>query len=175
VGDTLYGCTNNNLIYALDAENGRERWRFDPQADLSGILSRKCRSVSYYEASEPIGQCQGRIIAATVDARLFAIDAKTGELCTSFGENGFVNLLTDLGPVKKGFVLSTSGPAITNGVAVIGGWISDGQEIGEPSGVAILNLGGGAVPDELVAQIAQISISVEGNCCAMTLDPPAGC
>lgn len=135
VGDTLYGCTNNNLIYALDAENGQERWRFDPQADLSGILSKKCRSVSYYEASETIGQCQSRIIAATVDARLFAIDAKTGELCTSFGENGFVDLLTDLGPVKKGFVLSTSGPAITNGVAVIGGWISDGQEIGEPSGV----------------------------------------
>ncbi|SMQ86173.1 quinoprotein glucose dehydrogenase/quinate dehydrogenase (quinone) [Devosia lucknowensis] len=135
VGDTLYGCTNNNLIFALDAENGEQRWRFDPGSDLSGVMSKKCRSVSYYEASQPIEECQARILAATVDARLFAIDARSGELCTSFGEEGFVDLLTDMGPVKKGFVLSTSGPTVTNGVAVIGGWISDGQEVGEPSGV----------------------------------------
>lgn len=135
VGDTLYGCTNNNLIFALDAENGEQRWRFDPGSDLSGVMSKKCRSVSYYEASQPVEECQSRILAATVDARLFAVDARSGELCTSFGEDGFVNLLTDLGEVKKGFVLSTSGPTVTNGVAVIGGWISDGQEVGEPSGV----------------------------------------
>jgi glucose dehydrogenase len=135
VGDTLFGCTNNNLIFALDAENGEQRWRFDPGSDLSGVLAKKCRSVSYYEASQPVEECQARILAATVDARLFAVDAVTGELCTSFGEDGFVDLLTDMGEVKKGFVLSTSGPTVTNGVAVIGGWISDGQEVGEPSGV----------------------------------------
>ena len=135
VGDTLYGCTNINLVFALDAETGEERWRFDPQPDLSGIMQKKCRSVSYWEAAEPVEECPSRIIAATVDARMFAVDARTGELCTGFGEDGFVNLLTDLGPVKKGFVLSTSGPVVAGGVAVIGGWISDGQEVGEPSGV----------------------------------------
>lgn len=135
VGDTLYGCTNVNRIFALDAETGTEKWSFDPQPDISGVMSKKCRSVTYWQAAEPIPECQSRILAATVDARLFAIDAESGELCTGFGENGFVNLLTDLGPVKKGFVLSTSGPVVANGVAVIGGWISDGQEVGEPSGV----------------------------------------
>lgn len=135
IGDTLIGCTNNNIIFALDAETGAEKWRFDPAPDTKGVLVKKCRSVSYYEASQPIEECQTRILAATVDARLFAVNAQTGELCTSFGEEGFVNLLTDLGDVKPGFALSTSGPIVAGGVAVIGGWIADGQEVGEPSGV----------------------------------------
>ena len=135
VGDTLLGCTNNNIIFALDAETGVEKWRFDPAPNTKGVLVKKCRSVSFYEASEPIEECQTRVLAATVDARLFAVNAQTGELCTSFGEDGFVNLLTDLGPVKPGFALSTSGPIVAGGVVVVGGWISDGQEVGEPSGV----------------------------------------
>lgn len=135
VGDTLFSCTNNNIIFSLDAETGEENWRFDPQPDLRGVLARKCRSVSYYEASEPIAECQTRILAATLDARLFAVDSKTGELCESFGEGGYVSLLQDLGEVKPGFALSTSGPIVAGSVAVIGGWIADGQEVGEPSGV----------------------------------------
>ena len=31
VGDLLYACTGGNVIVALDAESGAERWRFDPE------------------------------------------------------------------------------------------------------------------------------------------------
>lgn len=134
VDDTLYGCTRNNLIYAVDAETGRERWRFDPQADLQGVVAKNCRSVSYWEAPKPVAECQSRIIAATVDARLFAVDARSGALCKSFGENGYIDLRTDLGPVKKGYVMSSSGPLVAGGLVVVGGWVSDGQETNSPSG-----------------------------------------
>lgn len=135
VGSTLYACTNASILMALDGDTGKELWRFDPQQDLSGYYSENCRSVSYWESATPIDDCPARIIYATVDGRLVAVDAKTGKACEGFGDKGSVSLLKDMGPVKKNFHYSSSGPTIAGGVAVVGGWISDGQEVNEPSGV----------------------------------------
>jgi glucose dehydrogenase len=52
---------------------------------------------------EPRAACPERILTATTDARLIAIDAKTGQRCSDFGTNGEVTLLNGMGDVKPGF------------------------------------------------------------------------
>lgn len=138
IGDLLYACTGGNVIVALDAETGEQRWRFDPQVNVPkiGNFGTTCRGVSYYRAPESYtGDCVERVVTATTDARLFAVDAKSGERCASFGHNGEVNLLPGMGEVKPGFYFVTSPPAIARGQAIIGGWVMDNQEVKEPSGV----------------------------------------
>ncbi len=126
------------MIVALDAETGELRWQFDPQVKVPkiGNFGTTCRGVSYYRAPEThTGDCVERIVTATTDARMFAVDAKTGARCASFGGNGEINLLPGMGDVKPGFYFVTSPPTIARGRAIIGGWVMDNQEVGEPSGV----------------------------------------
>ena len=141
VKDKLYACAAGNVIIALDAESGQEAWRFDAEVDenLLGIASyftSTCRSVSFYEApADYSGECAERILMGTVDARLLAVDANTGEQCRSFGDNGSVDLTKNMGDVPMLYYMVTSAPAIVRGNAVLGGWVLDNREVNEPSGV----------------------------------------
>src|SRR3546814_7784420 len=40
-----------------------------------------------------------------------------------------------MGYVEKGYYVGTSPPALVRGKLVLGGWVTDGQHVGEPSGV----------------------------------------
>ena len=139
IGDTLYTCTPRNVVIALDAETGAERWRFDPKAQ-SPVWNR-CRGVGYYDAAahDPaIGQnetCRQRIVTTTIDRRLIEIDAKTGELCRSFGKDGVVSLDVGIGEIKPGYYFQTSAPTVMRDMILVGGWVYDNRETGEPSGV----------------------------------------
>ena len=136
IGDTLYVCLARNIISALDADTGAERWRFDPELKDSKVgFTTTCRGVTYFKAPSPPADCPERILTATTDARLIAVDSKTGKRCTDFGTNGEVTLLAGMGDVKPGFYYVTSPPTLANGVAVLGGWVADNVETQEPSGV----------------------------------------
>lgn len=136
VGDTLYMCTQTNVVIALDPETGRERWRFDPKVDRTGAtFVSTCRGVAYFKATAPVADCPERIVTTTFDARLLAVDARTGKLCRSFGDNGQVNLLKGLGPVEKGFYYASSAPAIVRGKVVVGGYVRDNDRVDIISGV----------------------------------------
>lgn len=131
VGDTVYACNNVNEIFALDAETGARRWVHAAE----GTTGRNCRGVAYYKAPGATGACAERILTATNTARLVALDAATGKLCTGFGNNGKVNLLDGLSKAPEGYYQVSSAPAMVRGKLVIGGWVTDGQYWGEPSGV----------------------------------------
>lgn len=138
IGDSLYICTPHNLVIALDAETGEERWRFDPQVtDSANRQHLTCRGLSYHASeSSAVGQaCQQRLFMPTADARLIALDPQTGEVCRSFGENGAVNLWKNMPHVKEGFYYSTSPPVVANGLIIIGGAVNDNVSTTEPSGV----------------------------------------
>lgn len=135
IGATLYVCLAGNIITALDADSGERRWQYDPKLQDSKIgFTTTCRGVTYYRAPGA-AECPERILTATTDARLIAVDAKTGQPCPAFGDNGQVNLLNGMGEVKSGFYYVTSPPTIARGIAVLGGWVADNVEVQEPSGV----------------------------------------
>ena len=135
IGNTLYLCSGLNDIVALDADTGRQRWRFFAHTKGQGITPGACRGVAYYKADKRVADCPERIITATVDARLLAVDAQTGNLYQSFGNGGQVSLLTGMGQLTPGYYYVSSAPAIARGKIVFGGYVSDGQYWGESSGV----------------------------------------
>lgn len=136
IGTTLYVCLAGNIIAAVDSASGVERWRFDPRLNDSKVgFTTTCRGVTYHKAPDDQLECPERILTATTDARLIAVDAATGKRCAGFGANGDVSLLTGMGDVKPGFYYVTSPPTMASGVVVIGGWVADNVEVQEPSGV----------------------------------------
>ena len=135
VGDTLYICSPRNIVIALDAETGKERWRHDPKVDTTGVVMLACRGVAYHEARTAVSDCPKRILVATVDARLIAVDAATGARCQSFGQNGEISLRVNLGDVTPGFQFVTSPAAVVGDAAIIGGFVLDGVATHMPSGV----------------------------------------
>jgi quinoprotein glucose dehydrogenase len=135
VGDSVYACTGYNDIVSLDAETGRQNWRFHARTDASGAPYGACRGVAYYRVPSALGVCAERIFTNTIDARLIAVDARTGRACPGFGKNGIVSLLTGMQPSPKGYYYVSSAPTIARGKIVLGGWVFDGMYWGEPSGV----------------------------------------
>jgi quinoprotein glucose dehydrogenase len=131
IGDTLFACNGANEIYAIDAETGAERWH----VETAGNRGRNCRGVAYYRVPDATGVCAERILTATGSAALVALDARTGQRCAGFGQNGNVDLLDGLSQAPRQYYYVTSAPAIVRGNVVVGGWVSDGQYWGEPSGV----------------------------------------
>ncbi|WP_084419751.1 outer membrane protein assembly factor BamB family protein [Henriciella litoralis] len=145
VGSNIFTCTSGNIVIAVDASTGKETWRFNPQNKLSGAtpealargntFTRGCRGVSYYEAGEDYaGQCKARILTGTTDARLIALNAETGERCSDFGEDGEVDLRQGLGPHPIFAYFHSSVPLVAGDNVVVGGWVVDNQELGNPSG-----------------------------------------
>src|SRR5882757_8324091 len=101
VGDVLYMCNMRNEVLALDPETGKTLWRFNPAIDRSAVILSVCRGVAYYRQPGTSGLCSARIISYAVDARMFALDAGTGERCPAFGNNGEVNLNEGMGAKEK--------------------------------------------------------------------------
>ncbi len=136
VGDHLYVCTPFNDVLAIDATSGKVRWSFTPQRNNSGISVVRCRGVAYYEVPGASGLCSKRVYTAVSDgASLYALDAETGAVCTSFGENGRADLLRGIEQREAGYYNVSSAPTLIRGRLVFGGVVADGQHVGEPSGV----------------------------------------
>jgi quinoprotein glucose dehydrogenase len=135
INDALYLCTPLNDIVALDASSGAIRWRHKARTNGVGIATGNCRGVSYYKAPGETGICAESIYSATVDARLIAVDAKSGQACPDFGTKGGVDLTKGMGIKYKGYYYVNSPPQVVRGKLVVGGGVADGQSTGEPSGV----------------------------------------
>ena len=140
VDETLYYCSPFNRVFALDARTGREIWSYDPRVDISqNWVLPNCRGVSSWKApdwteSDP-RQCLHRILTGTVDARLIALDASTGEPCADFGDNGAVDITPEISrhsPLEYGI---TSPPAILNDLVITGSMVLDNVRTDIPSGV----------------------------------------
>jgi quinoprotein glucose dehydrogenase len=148
IGDTIYGCTPMDKVFALSAATGEKRWMYDPQVPENWVpYTAACRGVTYYKVPEATeGQpCAERIIVGTLDMRLVAVDARTGQACRGFGRNGAADLKVGLAqkdsatgaitPLVPGTAAITSAPVIVHGVVVTGHEVLDGQRRWAPSGV----------------------------------------
>lgn len=138
IGDTLYVCTPKSMVIALDPATGKQKWRFDPKVSDEAIpYTAACRGVSYYAVPGAAADtpCAQRIILGTLDARIMALDARTGQQCRDFGSNGQVRITDGMCQVPPGYVSITSPPTIVRGVIVTGHQVLDGQDRWAPSGV----------------------------------------
>jgi quinoprotein glucose dehydrogenase len=137
IGNSLYLCTPQNDVIALDATTGAQQWRFHAKSDPKGTTFNACRGVTYFvdAAAAADAPCKERIFTATIDARLIALDANKGTLCPGFGKGGITSLLEGYGKVEKGYFFTTSPPQLVRGKLVLGGWIHDNERIDAPSGV----------------------------------------
>lgn len=130
----LYLSTVYGRVIALDPETGDEIWNYDPGTDRSihrGEFA--SRGVTAWldpegNAAEP---CNWSIFIATIDARLIALDASTGNLCEEFGNAGQVDLSigVDLGDhqVSQVDYGVTSPPVMIGDLLVVGSAIGDNR------------------------------------------------
>lgn len=81
-GGRMYVATGDNKIAALDPATGREIWRSNNAGRISG------RGVNYWHNAD---NSEERLILL-VDGTVQAMDAKTGQMITSFGNGGKVDL-----------------------------------------------------------------------------------
>jgi quinoprotein glucose dehydrogenase len=138
VGDTLYLCTPHNWAIALDAATGKEKWKYDPNVGLNPDRQHQtCRGVTYYRdtAATAGATCAERVYLPTSDARLIALDARDGTVCTSFADGGTLHLESGMKYQPKGYYYSTSPPVIAARKIIIGGAVNDNYSTEEQSGV----------------------------------------
>jgi quinoprotein glucose dehydrogenase len=138
-GDTIYLTSPFDVVFALDAHNGAERWRYDPKLSAltpGGIVT--SRGVALWplgateERNAPV--CSHRVFLGTLDARLLALDAVTGLLCAGFGNNGSVDLRRGVHFQNVGFYGMTSPPTVVGNVVVVGSTVGDNQQVDIESG-----------------------------------------
>src|SRR5262249_44599695 len=88
IDGTLFFTTGFNRVIALDPENGKQLWTYDPKIDLpleygDGLTNRGVST--WVDAKSSSSQpCHRRIYEATLDARLISLDAATGKPCPDF-------------------------------------------------------------------------------------------
>lgn len=74
VDGTLYFTGSLGKVYAVDGTSGKIRWTFDPK-----IWEHNPTKMNFaFGANRGVAYDNGRIFAAALDGRLFALDAKTG-------------------------------------------------------------------------------------------------
>ncbi|MCC7463334.1 MAG: PQQ-dependent dehydrogenase, methanol/ethanol family [Gammaproteobacteria bacterium] len=73
VDGVLYNTSAWNVTAAYDARTGKRLWRYDPQVPPQFARLACCDVVS-----RGLALSQGKVIIATLDGRLIALDAKTG-------------------------------------------------------------------------------------------------
>ena len=132
IDGALYFSTPSNRVIALDAETGKEIWRFDPQAGRAGPRHFfQHRGVAYWHGKT--GD-DGRILYGTFDGRLIALDAKTGKPCREFRKDGTVDLRAGIADAYPGAEYAvTSPPAIYQDLVITGAAVPEYPSKG-PSG-----------------------------------------
>jgi quinoprotein glucose dehydrogenase len=137
---TMYFSTPFNRVIALDPETGSEKWSFDPHVDLRAPYSEGLinRGVALWVDPARVegGICSRRVFLATIDARLVALDAATGQPCSDFGAGGQIDLAQGVpNIIRHGEYEETSAPAVTDELVIVGSSIADNDRVKNPSGV----------------------------------------
>ncbi|MEO0881349.1 MAG: PQQ-dependent dehydrogenase, methanol/ethanol family [Pseudomonadota bacterium] len=108
VDGTMYVTSAWSVVYALDARTGEEKWVYDPGVDRARGVSACCDVVN-----RGVAVWGGKILVGTIDGRLEALDATTGEVVwsTVTVDQSQPYTITGAPRVVKGLVLIGNGGA----------------------------------------------------------------
>jgi len=121
INGILYGTSPKLKCFALDAATGQEIWTFDPfegNYDLFGMGVN--RGLAHWQDKDEarILYCAGSI--------LYALDAKTGALIKTFGNEGKVDLHDGLGKdVRDLFVVANAPGVVYEDLFILGTRVSE--------------------------------------------------
>ncbi len=135
---TLYLTTPFNKVIALNPATGAEKWTYDPQVNRQENYSEvSSRGVAaWIDSKAPRNAaCRVRLFEGTIDARLLALDAKTGKPCADFGASGAVDLKPGVGFRYCCDYEVTSAPAVVGDLVITGSSIGDNSEVSVERGV----------------------------------------
>jgi quinoprotein glucose dehydrogenase len=125
VGGMLYLSTPYGHVVALEPETGKKIWEYESEYTPSG------RGIAYWPGDATL---PAQIVVATMNGYLFTLNAKTGKLTTSFGDNGRVNLKAGVADkFPRGRYGVSSPPAIYKNLIFNGGQLQEEPANG-PSG-----------------------------------------
>jgi quinoprotein glucose dehydrogenase len=139
IDGVMYLGTPYGQAIALDAATGAKKWSYDvhiPRDADYGDFANRGVSTWLDPAAKAGAPCQRRIYFASIDARLTALDAATGQPCADFGTHGEIDLTKGLrrGPEYVGEYEETSPPAIINDLVIVGSAIADNNRAQSPTG-----------------------------------------
>ncbi|MDB4915906.1 MAG: Pyrrolo-quinoline quinone repeat-containing protein, partial [Gemmatimonadetes bacterium] len=118
----LYSTSGAGRAFALRAESGTPVWTFDPPGGNEGSAN---RGVVYWEAGSE------RRIFYAAGSHLYALDALTGTLITTFGAGGSIDLGKGLGRDSLHQSVVATSPGVIYGDLLI-----QGSRVGEGDGSA---------------------------------------
>ncbi|HEY7291482.1 MAG TPA: pyrroloquinoline quinone-dependent dehydrogenase [Vicinamibacterales bacterium] len=127
IDNVLYFSTPYNRVIALDAETGAERWSYDPKAYEDGQPPNGTgfvhRGVAAWRDS-----AHDNALRIFINSRyhLICLDAATGQVVSSFGDNGVVDLSRGLlWPINKTHYTNTSPPVVYRDLVILGNGVGD--------------------------------------------------
>lgn len=135
IDGVLYGTSPDLQLFALDARNGTEKWRFNP-ANIKGLRTSGVNRglVTWTDGRER------RILYAN-DHFLHAIDAANGKRIASFGEQGTIDLKNDLGRDVTSLSLQVTTPGVIFGdLLIMGMRLGEGPAPAAPGHIRAYNV-----------------------------------
>ena len=111
IDGVLYVSTARNVVYAYDARSGKQLWKYNP------VIQGERLRYNLGLVNRGIAAWNGKIIMGTLDARLVAIDAKTGKQAWS---TDTVPASLNLGDMGNHYSI-TMAPRVAKGKVFIGG------------------------------------------------------
>jgi quinoprotein glucose dehydrogenase len=102
IDGVLYGTSPKLRVFALDAATGKELWSFDPTHGAPAASRIRHRGVVV----------TGDRVIFNYRNRLYALDRRTGQPITTFGDSGWVDLRAGLGRPVAGLSVSASTPGV---------------------------------------------------------------
>ncbi len=124
IDGVLYGTTPQLKLVALDAITGRELWKFDPPSwseELFGMGVN--RGLNYWSRDED------RRILYSAGSNLYTVNAATGDLVSTFGDDGVVDLKQGLGrKMDSVFYVNNTPGVVFMDLLILGGRVSEGAD-----------------------------------------------
>ena len=112
VGGILYGYTATQKVIALDGASGKLIWKFDSRVNGKNPV----RGLAYWTDGK-----NGRILASVTNF-LYALDERTGQPFSNFGENGRIDLRKGLRGDYRLLSLALTSPGIVyKDLIIVGG------------------------------------------------------